>query len=146
MTPLLAHIDILMPMANRQWSDAGGSPGGLGHFLIGLAMSAVGAYLLSNRVMVVGAYWDFYGQSTFGITLIPLLIGVGLLFFNGRSVAGWLLTVLGALFIFAGILANLRIYFEPTSLFNTLVILIMLVGGLGLIARAVLREYPPARS
>ncbi len=53
-----------------------------------------------------------------------------------RSMIGWLLTVAGALFIVAGVLANLRIYFQPTSLFNTIVMLVLLVGGLGLIARA----------
>lgn len=33
-------------------------------------------------------------------------------------------------------LADMHIYFRPTSLFNTLVMLILFVGGLGLIARA----------
>jgi hypothetical protein len=41
------------------------------------------------------------------------------------------------LFIFAGIIANMHIFFRPTSLFDTMVILAMLVGGLGLIARGV---------
>jgi uncharacterized protein len=36
----------------------------------------------------------------------------------------------------AGILVNLAIFFRPTSLFNTLLMLILLVGGLGLIARS----------
>jgi hypothetical protein len=36
------------------------------------------------------------------------------------------------------VIANLHIYFQPTSLFNTLAMLILLVGGLGLIARALL--------
>jgi hypothetical protein len=67
---------------------------------------------------------------------VPLLIGVGLLFWNGRSLAGWVLTIAGALFILAGVLANMHIYFRPTSLFNTLVMLILFVGGFGLIARA----------
>lgn len=31
---------------------------------------------------------------------------------------------------------NLHIYFQPTSLFNTIVMLVLLAGGLGLIARA----------
>ena len=31
---------------------------------------------------------------------------------------------------------NLRIYFEPTSLFNTLIMLTLLGGGLGLVARS----------
>lgn len=116
----------------------GGTPGGLGEFLIGLIMTCLGAYLLTNQVMVVGAYWNFYGTNTFGITLIPLLFGVGLLFWNGRSLAGWLLTLGGAIFILAGVLANMHIYFEPTSLFNTIVMLVLLAGGLGLIARALL--------
>jgi hypothetical protein len=123
-------------MEDRRFSDVGGTPGGLGHFLFGLAMFCVGGYLLMNQVVVASSYWSFYGPSTFGITLIPLLAGIGLLFWNGRSVAGWLLTGAGALFIFAGILANLHIYFQPATLFHTLVMLILIAGGLGMIARA----------
>ena len=123
-------------MADRSIRDVGGTPGGLGHFLLGFAMACLGGYLLANQVTVVGSYWSFYGGSTFGITLIPMLIGIGLLFWNGRSVAGWLLTAAGALFIVAGVIANMHIYFQPTSLFNTIVMLVLLVGGLGMIARA----------
>jgi len=99
-------------------------------------MTCVGGYLLSNQVSVVGSYWSFYGGNSFGITLLPLLIGIGLLFWNGRSPIGWLLTVGGSLFILAGVLANLHIYFRPASLFDTMVMLILLFGGLGLIARS----------
>src|SRR3974390_3085599 len=105
---------------------------------MGLIMACLGGYLLSNQVSVVGSYWNFYGGSTFGITLIPMLFGVGLLFRNGRSVIGWLLTGAGTLFIVAGVLVNMHLYFQPTSLFNTLVMLVLLVGGLGLIARALM--------
>jgi hypothetical protein len=35
---------------------------------------------------------------------------------------------------------DLRIYFEPTSLFNTLTMLVLLAGGLGLVARS-LKPY-----
>lgn len=121
--------------------DVGGTPGGLGHFILGFALASIGGYLLSNQVTVVGSYWSFWGGNTFGVTLIPMLIGVGLLFWNGRSLVGWVLTAAGALFLFAGVLANMHIYFRPTSLFNTLVMLILLIGGLGLIARS-LRSHP----
>ena len=131
-------------MAERNLNDVGGTPGGLGHFLIGFAMSCLGGYLLSNQVMVGSSYWNFYGTSTFGITLIPMLVGVGLLFWNCRSVIGWMLTIAGALFILGGVLANMHIYFRPTSLFNTVVMLVLLVGGLGLIARAM--QAHPRRS
>ena len=124
-------------MENRSFSDAGGTPGGLGHFVLGFIMTCIGGYLLVNQVTVVGSYWSFWGGNSFGITLLPMLFGIGLLFWRGRSILGWILTIAGALFIFAGILANLHIFFQPTSLFNTIVILVLLVGGLGFIARGV---------
>lgn len=125
-------------MDNRSVSDVGGTPGGLGEFLIGFIMVCIGGYLLANQVTVVGSYWSFYGGNSFGITLLPLLFGVGILFFKGRSIVGWVLTVAGALFIFAGVIANMHIYFQPATLFHTLVMLVVLVGGLGLIARSIL--------
>jgi hypothetical protein len=124
-------------MPDRRYTDVGGTPGGLGHFLLGFIMTCLGAYLLSNQVIVAGSYWNFYGSNTFGITLLPMLIGIAILFWNGRSIVGWLLTTAGAIFIFAGVIANMHIYFQPATLFHTVVMLVLLVGGLGLIARAV---------
>jgi hypothetical protein len=116
---------------------AGGTPGGMGEFLMGLVMAVAGGYLLTSRVTVTGGWWTYGGYDTFGLSLVPLIFGIGILFFNGRSVIGWLLLVAGAVIILAGILMNLRIYFEHTSLFNTLVMLVLLFGGIGLMAKGV---------
>jgi multisubunit Na+/H+ antiporter MnhF subunit len=115
---------------------AGGTSGGIGEFLLGLGMSVAGAYLLTQRVTVTSAYWTLWGYNAFGLSLLPLLFGVGLLFFNGRSIAGWLLTFAGIVIILVGVIANLGIYFQPTSLFNTLIMLVLLAGGIGLVARS----------
>jgi len=40
------------------------------------------------------------------------------------------------------VIANLHIYFQPASLFDTMAMLILLVGGLGQIARA-MRTHGP---
>jgi hypothetical protein len=124
-------------MENRSFNDVGGTPGGLGYFVIGFAMACIGGYLIANQVTVVGSYWSFFGANTFGITMIPMLFGVGMLFWSGRSVIGWTLLFAGTLFILAGVIANMHIFFRPSSLFDTLVMLILLVGGLGLIGRSV---------
>ena len=115
---------------------AGGTRGGVGEFLLGLGMSVAGAYLLTQRVTVTSGYWTLWGHNAFGLSLLPLLFGIGLLFFNGRSIAGWLLTFAGVVVILVGIIANLDIYFQPTSLFNTLVMLVLLAAGIGLVARS----------
>lgn len=121
-------------------SGAGGTEGGVGQFFLGLAMAVGGGWLLTNQVTVTSGFWGYFGHNTFGLSLLPLVLGIGLLFFDGKSTFGWVLTVGGAAIIFVGILVNLRIYFEPTSLFNTLMMLALLAGGLGLVARA-LRPY-----
>jgi len=114
----------------------GGTRGGIGMFLFGLVLTIAGGYLIMNQVQVTSGYWQWFGTNTFGLTLIPLIIGIGLLFFNGRSVIGWLLAGGGAVIIFIGILANLTIYFRTTSLFNTILMLVLFVAGLGLMARS----------
>jgi len=115
---------------------AGGTPGGLGEFFAGLAMAIGGGYLLLQQVTVSSGYWQLWGYNAFGLSLIPLLVGIGLLFFDGKSKLGWLLTGGGALIILLGIITNLTIFFRPTSLFNTLIILALLAGGIGLDARS----------
>jgi len=119
---------------------AGGTTGGIGQFFLGLVMAVAGGYLITNQVTVSSGFWGYFGPHTFGLTLLPLILGIGLLFFDGRSAIGWILTIAGAVIIFVGILVNLQIYFQPTSLFNTVVMLVLLAGGLGLVARS-LRTY-----
>jgi uncharacterized protein len=115
---------------------AGGTSGGIWEFLIGLAMAVAGAYLLTNRVTVTSGFWILWGYNTFGLSLLPLIFGIGLLFFNGRSIVGWVLLFIGVVVIFTAIIMNLQIYFQPTSLFNTIAMLVLLFGGIGLIARS----------
>src|SRR5215472_19298070 len=74
----------------------GGTRGGIGMFLFGLVLTIAGGYLIMNQVQVTSGYWQWFGTNTFGLTLIPLIIGIGLLFFNGRSIIGWLLAGGGA--------------------------------------------------
>jgi hypothetical protein len=115
---------------------AGGTEGGVAQFFVGLAMAVGGAYLLTQRVTVTSGFWSFFGGHTFGLSLLPLVVGAGVLFYDGKSRIGWILTAAGALIVLLGILMNLRIYFEPTTLFDTLLMLILLAGGLGLLARS----------
>ena len=119
---------------------AGGTPGGVGQFVFGLGMVIAGGYLFLSRVTVTSGYWTLWGYNAFGVSLIPLLLGIGLLFFDGRSAFGWILTFGGAIVMLVGIIANLHVYFDPTSLTNTLIMLGLLAAGIGLVARS-LRSY-----
>jgi len=130
--------------------NVGGTPGGTRTFLLGMIMAIAGGYLLFQQVQVSGGYWAWgalgSGGRSFGITLLPLLLGIGILFVNGKSLAGRLLTVGGALVILVGIIANLDIHFQQTSLWNTLIMLVLLVGGIGLVMRSAMPMPQPARA
>ena len=128
----------------RRVRGAGGTPGGVGQFVLGLILPAAGIYLLTQQVSVhqefrpwrgFGWYGRVTGPGAFGPSLIPFLLGTGILFFNGRSLIGWALLGLGVVAILAGILMNLHLYFRPTSLFNTLLMLGMFAAGVGLLFR-----------
>jgi len=113
-------------------------------FLIGFAMACAGGWLLTNQVTVSSDFFASgfmvpvvnYRMNSFGLSLVPFIIGIGFLFYNGKSVIGWLLTIAGLVIILAGILMSLHIFFRPTTLFNTLMMLVLLFGGIGLVVRS----------
>ncbi len=113
---------------------------GLSTLLLGLIFAVAGGYLLTNQVQVgSGPFGGFawFGPNSFGLALVPLLIGVGLLAFNAKLLIGRLLTAAGAVILLASVLDTLRITFRPTSLFNTLLMLGLLLVGVGLLARSI---------
>ncbi|MBW7876335.1 MAG: hypothetical protein H3C47_10145 [Candidatus Cloacimonetes bacterium] len=123
---------------------AGGTSGGIGEFFLGLFMTAAGGYLLTTNIKVSSGFWglryNFYGDASitaFGISLIPLIIGFFFLFYDAGSKIGWILSLLSLAFILFGVLSTLQIWFQTTSLFVLILMLVLLFGGLGLVARAI---------
>ncbi len=125
-------------MANdeRAFKGAGGTSGGIGQFFLGLALFVLGLYLFLSRIIVFSNLWTILGFNAFGVALIPLMLGVALLFFNGKSIAGWILAVGSFLIILIGIITNLTFFFLPTNLIITLLMLGMIAAGCGLMLRS----------
>ena len=118
---------------------AGGTPGGIGDFFMGLLMSCGGAYMILDRLTVSSHFylpWFDQGRGAFGPVFSVFLIGLFFLFFNGRSWLGWGLTAAGLMMIFWGVISSLELYFRPTSMLHTIIMFGMLFGGMGLVARS----------
>ena len=122
---------------------AGGSDGGTGSFLIGLIMMVGGGYLLLNGIVVrpnfgIGSrVFGIGGVSiTSGMVLIPFMFGVGMIFYNSRNWAGWILAVGAMIALVFGVIANMTLQLERMSAFDLIVILVLLVGGIGLFLRS----------
>ena len=72
----------------------------------------------------------------FGLVLLPLIFGIGILFFNNKNVLGWLLFVFGILTVLLGILMVLKIKFKPIHLYYGILMYGMTAAGAGLFLRS----------
>jgi hypothetical protein len=126
---------------------AGGTSGGIGQFLIGLIMMVSGFYLLLNAISVTSHFalsHRIYGFSaigshfsiTSGMVMIPFIFGVGMIFYNGRNIIGWLLTIGSISALIFGVISSIHFSFRSMSAFDLIVILVLAVGGLGLFLRS----------
>lgn len=122
---------------------AGGSEGGTGTFILGLIMLVTGGYLLLRGIIVRPAFgfrtvaFTMGGfPVTTGVILIPLLIGVGGIFYDSRRWWGWLLSGAALLALIVGVIANLNIQLISMTLFDFLIILVLIAGGSGLLLRS----------
>ncbi|RBP53776.1 hypothetical protein [Arenicella xantha] len=122
---------------------AGGTNGGLGLFFIGLAMMCGGVYLLLNSINVYSHFGfgaRLYGIGSMGITsgmiMIPFMFGVGIIFYNARNWAGWLLAGGSLIALVFGVISSIQFTFRAMSAFDLIVILVLAVGGLGLFLRS----------
>jgi len=120
-------------------NGAGGTPGGLGRFFLGLAMMVAGGYLFLNSIRVynfLSMGYSLYAfgpiRLTTGMTLLPLCLGIVMIFYNARNILGWLLFLGSLLAVGVGVVASIRFSLAGMSLFDLLVILMLLLGGLGL--------------
>ncbi|QYJ95752.1 hypothetical protein [Shewanella spartinae] len=122
---------------------AGGSSGGIGLFLVGLVMMCGGFYLLLNAISVTSNFslgYRLYNVGGMGITggtiLIPLIFGIGIIFYNARNLLGWLLTLGSLTALIFGVLSSVRFNLRAMTTFDLLVILVLAIGGLGLFLRS----------
>lgn len=119
---------------------AGGTPGGAGRFFLGLAMCIAGGYLFLSAIRVTHVFGFGHvlfhvgsARLTGGMILLPLAFGVGLLFWNARNPLGWLLSLGSLLALCVGVIASIHFSLAGMSLFELLVILVLLCGGAGLV-------------
>lgn len=128
-------------MSNPFKEGAGGRSGGLGMFFIGLLMTLAGGYMFLTSVRVSTTFWSrgMFGTavSPFGATMVIFIIGVILVFYDADKKIGWIIAGLSLVVMLIGIIVNLQVYLFNTTLFVTLIMFVLLFGGIGLMARAV---------
>lgn len=131
-------------------SGAGGTKGGVSSFLVGVGMMGVGFYLLLSKIILTsnfGMGYRLYHHTglfgtnmnlslTTGMILIPMIIGIGWIFYNAKSFWAWALTAISLAGMIFGVISSLKIKMMPMNSFDFIIISILAFGGLGLFLRS----------
>jgi len=108
-------------------------------FYMGVLLIASGLFFLLSKAIVHSGFYAFSvgGLSlSSGLVVIPLMLGVVWLVNNPKSFWARLVTIVGSIFIIGSIIMNIRITFTTTSLFDYLVMILLIAGGIGLLLKA----------
>ena len=106
-------------------------------FFVGLVMTVVGGYLFMQNVVVTSYNlfaFSMFGREMDGLIFVPLIASIIFLFFK-YNIVSKICCGLSLVLIIANVIMNLHIHWTPTSLFATIVIFVLLFGGIGLLAK-----------
>ena len=113
-------------------------------FVGGVIMLVVGLYILSQKVMVSSSYGFFSlwgGRFSSG-----LIIGVVWMFASGGSFVSKVFTVLSVILIIAAIVASTRIWLVTITMYEWVLILVLIFGGAGLVAKVLFANNKSEKS
>lgn len=106
-------------------------------FFVGLVMTVAGGYLFMQNVEVYAASifsFRLMGRDMDGLIFVPLIASIIFLFYK-YNIVSKICCGLSLVIIVANVIMNLHLYWKATSLFATLIIFILLFGGVGLLAK-----------
>ena len=72
--------------------------------------------------------------------LLQFFIGVILLFFCDRRIYGWIVTALGLAIIVLAIIMSIQIRFTRTTMFEFVMMFLLIGGGCGLLLKVLFRK------
>lgn len=114
-------------------------------FFAGLLMFGGGLFMILQNVMVRTSWGShFYHIGSWGVPngliLLPLLIGIVMLFVMDKKVFGWIVTGLGILFILLTVIMSVQISWRTTNAYMFILMFGLAAAGGGLLMRVLFRK------
>ncbi|MBX9876910.1 MAG: hypothetical protein K2Y22_00485 [Candidatus Obscuribacterales bacterium] len=107
------------------------------NIFIGLGLLLTSVLMFFNHVKVGSGWlsWLGFGGQGFGLVVIPLLIGLGLIFYNSKSKVGWIVTAASCALIFFAVLSQLVMTFPTISFLGLIMMLLPLALGVAMLMK-----------
>lgn len=117
-------------------------------FFGGLAMLVAGLYLFMSKVDVISSWGTFrvmHFDMASGVVVVPLIIGIIMVFAKPDSFLAKIICAIGVLIIIAAVIATTHIRLSTISLYEWVMYLVLIFGGAGLLARVLFRNPAPEK-
>lgn len=107
------------------------------NIFMGLGLLLTSVLMLFHHVKVGTGWlsWFGFGGQGFGFVIIPLLIGLSIIFYNHKSKAGWVITAASCALIFFAVLSQLVMTFPTTSLLGLIIMFLPLALGIAMLMK-----------
>jgi len=122
-----------------KFKGAGGSKGGSKRFFLGLIMMVAGSYLFLDAIKIInhlGLHSVIYSYGSFNLTaemvLIPLILGLGFIFYHSKNPIGWILSTASIIILAFEVFSSVKFQPRRMSAFELIMMLVLMIGGLGL--------------
>ena len=118
-------------------------------FFCGLLLFGAGMFMIFQNLTVTSTLGGYGGGSLFrigginlpnGTIMIPLLIGIALLFLCDRKLWGWLFIAVGIVIILAAVLMSVSIQWHSSSAWTFIVMFGMAFAGGAMMIRELFRS------
>lgn len=131
-------------------SDSSENKNPFAQVFISFTVMCVGFYMLLEKITIksslaMGKEMFRIGQATgggvnvsvtSGMIFVPMILGIGLLFYNPKSIWGWLIAGVSGIAMILGVIMNTKIEIQTMSSFELITILVLAFGGLGWFLRS----------
>lgn len=112
-------------------------------FVSGIVMLVAGLFILSQKVLIYSSFFGGFSMMgirvSSGLVVVPLIAGILWMFMTG-SIASKVFTALSGLLIVIAVIMSTNIHLRTMTLFDWIVILVLIFGGLGFVGRVVLAD------
>ncbi|MBR2914019.1 MAG: hypothetical protein IKK51_05030 [Oscillospiraceae bacterium] len=114
-------------------------------FFLGLLMFAGGVFMILQNIIVRTSWGtSFYHIGSWavpnGMIMLPVLIGIVMLFVMEKRIFGWIVFVLGLVFILLTIIMSVQISWKTSNAYMFLMMFGLAAAGGGLLMKVLFRK------
>lgn len=127
---------VLKVPSNTELTTTSGIASELNIFM-GLGLLLTSVLMIFHHVKVGTGWlsWLGFGGQGFGFCIVPLLIGLAIIFYDHKNKAGWIITAASCALIFFAVLSQLVMTFPTTSLLGLIIMFLPLALGVAMLMK-----------